>query len=119
MIHDQTKECWCVDNELISGRVIRGGGLHLHSVVAIPKLSQTKAAYIVHAVNAREQIVMPLSAKSEYGATEQVELDGHLGAHGGVDDCKLVSSEDLQGVVNKIKNRDETSIADGCETLKS
>ena len=37
----------------------------------------------------------------------------------GVDDCKLVSGEDLQGVVNKIKNRDETSITDGCETLES
>ena len=36
---------------------------------------------------------MPLGTELENGASKEVELDGHLGAHGWVNHSQLVSSE--------------------------
>ena len=51
---------------------------------------------------------MPLCSEFEDCSSKQVELDGHLGGHGGVNDgSKLMGSEDPQRVVPEVKNRDE------------
>ena len=52
--------------------------------------------------------MMPLSAELEDGSSKQVELDCHLGCHGGVNNGgQLMGSEDPQWVVPKVQHRDE------------
>ena len=51
---------------------------------------------------------MSLSSELEDGSSEQIELDRHLGGHGGVDNGgQLVGRKDPQGVVPEVENRDE------------
>ena len=40
-----------VDDELLGLVVVGGGGLHLHGVVAVPELGQTKTADVIEIVN--------------------------------------------------------------------
>ena len=58
-----------------------------------------------------KQVVMPFRSQLEDGAAEEIELDGHLGAHGGVDDAELVGGEDLEGIVAKVQHGNEAGIA--------
>ena len=51
---------------------------------------------------------MPLCAELEDGSSKQVELDSHLGGHGGVNDGgQLMGSEYPQRVVPEVQHRDE------------
>merc|ERR1719195_561175 len=61
---------------------------------------------------------MSLSAELEHGAPEQVKLDSHLSAHGRINDCELVSSENLQRVVDEVQDRYESCVADGLQPLQ-
>ena len=56
----------------------------------------------------QKDLVMPLCAELEDSSPEQVELDCHLGGHGGVDDGgELMGGEDPQRVVPEVQDRDE------------
>ena len=96
--------------------VERGRGLHLDGVVAVAQLGEAEATHLGHLVDSLQQVlVVPLRAQLEDGAAEEVELHGHLGAHGGVDDGQLVGGEDAEGVVAEVEHGDEASAADGLE----
>ena len=52
--------------------------------------------------------MMPLSAELEDGSSKQVELDSHLGGHGGVyNGGQFMGSEDPQRVIPEVQHRDE------------
>lgn len=68
-----------VDNELLGVGVVRGGGLHLHSIVAEAQLCQSKTTNIIEIVDTfQKNFVVSLSAKFEDGSSKQVEVDHHL-----------------------------------------
>lgn len=56
--------------------------------------------------------MVSLCSQLEDGPAKEIELDGHLGAHGGVNDTQLVSRKDLQGIVAKVEHGDQTIVAD-------
>ena len=123
-----------VHDQLVCLGVIGGGGLHLHGVVAIPELCQAEAANVIEIVNAlnklfecnennleltfQESFVMPLCSEFEDSSSEQIKLDSHLGAHGGVNDSKLVSGKNLEWIVDKVKNRNESRVTNGLQPLQ-
>ena len=109
---------WSVHDELISILVVGGCCLHLDGVVAVPELSEAKAANVCHVVDALKEVVVPLGAEAQHGTTKQVELHCHLGAHGRVDHCQLVRREDPQGVVVEVQYGDEALPADPGQPLQ-
>jgi hypothetical protein len=58
------QSCWAVDHKLLTLLVVCRCGFHLNSIVAITKLSQTKASNDRKIVNLIKQIFVDVSAKS-------------------------------------------------------
>ena len=57
-------------------------------------------------------LVVSFCAELEDGAAEQVELDGHLGSHGRINDGgQLVRGEDTEWVVPEVQHRNELVVA--------
>ena len=95
-----------VDDELLGVGVVRGSGLHLHGVVAIAKLCQSKTTNIIEIVDTvQKNFVVSLCAQFEDSSSKQVELDSHLGRHGGVNNGRqFMSSKDPEWIVPEVKN---------------
>ena len=56
---------------------------------------------------------MSLSAQLKDSSSKQVQLHGHLGGHGRINDgCKFMSSKDPDRIVPEVKYRDELVVTD-------
>jgi hypothetical protein len=101
-----------VNVESLSFRFVGGGGLHFGSIIAVAKFSETEATHVFKAVNFIQNGEVTFSVKRREGSTEEVELHGKFSGEIAVDKAqKLMSSENVLGVILKIKDRYEILIA--------